>query len=100
MLAWAGHHPWRFSAACAIALFAVSSVLPIWSAWYFNAWEGLAVHSTFWTMLASLPNAASQVSIEKLLTDFYGAQVVMLVVFLAVGAAVGRAVAWWGGRAA
>lgn len=86
---------WRYAALFTLVVFAVFSALPIWTAWYFSSWEGLGELASFWTMLASIPQAAEQVNTQKLILTFYGPEVVKLAVLLVMSLVRGR---WWGGR--
>jgi len=88
--------PWRFAFRFALIVFAVFSVLPVWTAWYFSSWEGLGVLASFWTMLISIPRAAEQVRASDMVFEFYGPEFVKLIGLVTVSLMVGR---WLGGRA-
>ena len=87
--------PWRYAALLTLIVFVVASSLPVWTAWYFGPWEGTGELASFWTMLASIPGAAEQVSARSLILKFYGYEAGKLVGLIAVSLAVGR---WLGGR--
>jgi hypothetical protein len=76
--------------ACGLALFAIVSVLPVWTAWYIGSWEATGERASFWTMLATVPRATQQTSAKTLFLDYYGPQVLQLAVILVVGCFVGR----------
>ncbi len=86
---------WRHAAWFALAVFALFSVLPVWSAWYFSPWEGLGVQTSFWTMLASIPRAAEQVNARELVFTYYRFEAVKLAVLIVVSLGLGR---WLAGR--
>jgi len=91
---------WGYAARFTLAVFAVFSILPIWTAWYFSSWEGLGVWASFWTMLASIPRSAEHLNFRELVLSFYGPEVVKLTVLVAVSLGVGRKLAGWSGRRA
>lgn len=74
----------RYAAAYALSAFAVSLLLPIWSAYYFASWEVTGKVTWFPIMLDSLFNAAKQESRQTLI-DYYGSQLVILMVVLLAG---------------
>jgi hypothetical protein len=46
-------------------MFAISSVIPMWTAWYIGEWELLGEHGEFWDMIQSVPDAAQKLSAGK-----------------------------------
>jgi len=74
--------PWGFALA-ALLVFALASVLPIWTAWRFTAREGLGELGPFWAMLASIPGTAGEVGTDVLLT-LYAPEAIKLLAVLGV----------------
>lgn len=95
LVTWASRGHWRFAAVFTFVVFAAFSMLPVWTAWYFSPWEGNGELASFWTMLASVPRAASQVRVSELALEFYGPELVKLTVLLGVSIGAGR---WLAGR--
>src|SRR5436190_23903355 len=67
--------PWVFAVGFALAVFAVVSVLPVWTVWWFSDWEATGERATWWEMVWSVPRALSQAP-DQFWSDFYGPQLV------------------------
>ena len=96
-LHYAREHPWQFIATWMFIVLLLVSPLPIWHAWYFNAWEGLGEASTFWTMCIALVRATPDLGLAKTIHYFWP-NFLLLWLILAFGAGTGRLVVYWARR--
>jgi len=78
----------HFAAAYALRAFALSLLIPIWTAHYFGAWEITGKTTWFLVMIDSLIRAAERERRASLF-DYYWEELAKLVGVLFVGAAVG-----------
>ena len=85
-------YPSRFAGWFALAVFALFSVLPIWTAWYIGSWEATGKLTSFWAMLISFPPATEQGRAERLV-ELYGPEAIQFAVLVGTSLGVGRLLA-------
>jgi hypothetical protein len=90
-----------FTALGAWLALLIASVLPVWTVWYFNEWEGLAVRGTLWSALAQLPGTVQRPRTIREVLDvvsLYESDLIFGIIAFALGSAIGRFTYWriWG----
>lgn len=87
-----------FAPVCAVGVFLVTSILPIWGTWYFNEREGLGYFQPFWIMLYSIPDTVRWVGPYEAVIELYGGNWVLVALILTAGWLFGHAWFWIAGR--
>jgi hypothetical protein len=83
-----------FAPICAVGLFLVTSILPIWHTWYFDEYEGLGDSQSFWIMLTSLPDAVRWVGFYEVAVVYYAENWILVAIILTAGWLFGHAWLW------
>jgi hypothetical protein len=87
-------HPRIFALWSSLLTFLVVALLPVWTAWSMNDWEGLGWSAPLFTVLAHLPRNAEAEGITWGLLELHAWNLKLALGTLAAGWGLGRLIYW------